>query len=93
MKIISLNIQQQIQIPEGKFEIEEFEFRNVKFKVVKISDQKDLIPERLPIGVIMSGFTRQYECVDDSGRTADAYVYYYTKVEGYRVAILDSLRR
>lgn len=87
------NIQYRILLTPQFQELKEFTFKGIKFKVLRESEHTNLIPNHncLPIGVVMTGTTRQYVVEDEVGNQYEAYVYYYRKIEGGYAAILDAL--
>lgn len=89
--LIIQKIQQRYILEQSK-ELEEFTYGGMNYKVLKPSEKTHLIPfEKLPIAVIMTGFTAQYEVEREDGLKGEAYVYYYTMHEGSRAAILDAI--
>ena len=90
--MIKKNIQQRVEVPEGKKEITEFNYNGKNYQIIMKSIRNDLIPKALPAGVIFTGFTRQYICKRlEDGKLIEAYVYYYTKMEGKNIAVLDAI--
>ena len=89
------NIQQLLIISAGKTEVEEFLYNKHNYTILSRSAKNNLIPENLPMGVIMSGFTRQYSVIRDDNVIGEAYIYYYEKLErfgsGNRNAVLDAI--
>ena len=55
------------------------------------SDYNYLIPENAQIGVFMSGGQSQVILIDEDHTKYEAYVYYYSKHEGPRNFILQTL--
>lgn len=50
-----------------------------------------LAPNGVPIGVVMNGYTRQFELLQDGKPVGAAWFYFYHSFEGRQWGILDEL--
>lgn len=66
---------------------------NFKGSVYKLGAPmpKTLQPDRLPMGVTMSGYTEQFQLLQNGQHIGAAWFYFYGAFEGKRWAVLDEL--
>lgn len=83
------NIQERYsaeQIESGKT----FVFQNVEYTIGNPVPQT-LHPGKLPVGVIMNGYTAQYDIMRNGICIGQACFYFYGSFEGDQWAVLDEL--
>lgn len=74
------------QIAPGKT----FTYQGVEYTVSREVPQS-LHPGKVPMGVIMNGYTAQYEITCKGLDLGEAWFYYYGSFEGQQWAVLDKL--
>ena len=68
----------------------ELSFRNKKF-TLGASMPQTLAHSNLPIGVVVNGYTRQFELLQDGKRVGAAWFYFYCSFQGMHWGILDEI--
>lgn len=66
----------------------EFTFQGGKYTLGK-SVPKTLQPERLPMGVLVGGYTEQFQLLQDGRPMGEAWFYFYHAFEDKDWAVLD----
>ena len=79
----------QLRFPENAVNTDsEISIRGRQYTIGR-SIPQTLGHSALPMGVIMNGYTRQYELLHDGQAVGAAWFYFYTAFEGKSWAVLD----
>jgi hypothetical protein len=71
----------------------EFTYQGNILTFIAESKNTDMLPDNVPIGVIMGGGQLQIYLTDNYGKFYESYIYHYTKHgTDERVYILDSIK-
>lgn len=91
----------QLRIKLNKLDKEEMIGKKFKFKynnkdheytIEKLSNKSNLMPESLPMGVIVTGFTQQYIAKSNLNNSyCEIFVYFYQSFENDIYAIIDTI--
>lgn len=85
-------IQYRIVVPTGKSLLTEFDMQGKHYTITGVSKNNDLMPNKLPMGVLVTGTAIQYNAKTEDGKAFDVFIYYYISVQGIKYAVIEAMR-